>query len=165
MKKTNLLKPILIYILINIFSIITFNIIESLNTLMINNFARNISYVTHSIITIFLYLLLHKVFLRKIPSKIILNSICIIILFNLILYLSGYLMMNYGWSEIMAENGQFPILIFIHLNFGFIPLIELFQLPELLQMLMITFISLILLYYGSRKYQINNNRIYKKFSK
>ncbi len=158
MKKTNLLKPILIYIIINILSIITFNIIESFDKLMINSFVRSISYVIHSIITVFLYLFSYKKFLRKIPSKTILTSICIILLFNLILYLSGYLMMNYGWAEIMAENGQLPILIFINLNFGFIPLIQLLHLPELFQMLLITFISPILLYYGSRKYKININK-------
>lgn len=157
MKKSNLLRPILIYILINILSIIIFNLFESLDKLLINNFVRNISYITHSIITVFLYLLLYKKFLRKIPSKTILTSICIILLFNLLLYLSGYLMMNYGWSEIIVESGQLPILIFINLNFGFIPLIQLFNLPELFMMLLIIFISPILLYYASRKYKIKIN--------
>lgn len=63
-------------------------------------------------------------------------------------------MMNYGLSEIMVESGQLPILIFINLNFGFIPLFQLFNLPELFKMLLIIFIPPILLYYESKKYKI-----------
>jgi hypothetical protein len=150
MRKTYLLKPILIHVLISVFAGMIFNIIGSFDKLMINDFIRNIIYIIESVIIIFLYLLLGSKFLNEMSGKVILNSVVIILALNLILGLSGYLMMNFG-SQIMAENGQLPIIILTLFNYGFNPLVYLITLPELLGILLPCFMSPVFLYLGSRK--------------
>jgi len=131
MGKTALLKPFFIHILISILAIVVFNIINGFEKLMVNEPTRNIIYIVETIIVILLYFFFSSRVLKKLPNKIVLYSITIIITINLILGLSGYLMLNYS-SQIVVENGQFLILILMYFNYGFNPLLSLSSLPDFL---------------------------------
>ena len=150
MRKTEFLNPLLIYSIISILTGIVFSIIESIDKLMVQDFTRNITYIIEAALLIFLYLFLSNKFLKKVPNKTVLSSVFIILIINLVLGLSGYLMTNLG-SGIMTENGQVPIMIFIFLNSGFFSLLSLSTLPELLNIILMCLLSPILLYLGSKK--------------
>lgn len=106
-------------------------------------FKKNNKAINYEKIHLLKPILIH-ILIREIPSKTIVTSISIIILLNLILGLSRYLMMNYG-SGIIAESEQLPIIILLNFNFAF-KIIWLFNISELVNILLISFIPSIFLY-------------------
>ena len=106
-------------------------------------FKKNNKAINYEKIHLLKLILIH-ILIREIPSKTIVTSISIIILLNLILGLSRYLMMNYG-SGIIAESEQLPIIILLNFNFEF-KIIWLFNISELVNILLISFIPSIFLY-------------------
>lgn len=148
---TLFLRPFFIHLGICLLAAILFNSMGSFDQLMMEEFSRNIIYGIQTVIVIYLYLFFGKKFLNKISNRLLIKSIAMILAINVSLALSGYLMMSLG-SGIMAENGQFPIMIFMMFNYGFYSFVSSIPLlPEFLSLLVLCSVSPLLLYIGGRK--------------
>ncbi|MDV4151052.1 hypothetical protein R0131_09395 [Clostridium sp. AL.422] len=148
MRKTNFLKPILIHIVVLILSFIIVNIIWMIGELLTDNFIRSVVNASGSLIVAFLYIFLCRKFLKDLSRKTIWISIGIILSINLIFALCGFLMMNSG-SQNVVEGSQVPLLFLIIFNYGFLPLIHLLQLPNVLGYMLMSLLSPSLLYLGT----------------
>jgi len=152
MNKKEIFKVITFQLLFSILSGLAIGILSSSDFLMKEEIIRVITYSVISLVLIVVYIWMIKKFLLKFSEKIILRSSLIILFSNLILIISGFLIMKLG-SDISAENGQVPIIIAIFLNYGFIifiPIIELFKLPQILELLIFGSISPLFLYLANK---------------
>lgn len=148
MRETNFFKPIVIHIVVLILSFIIVNIIWMLGEVVTDNFIRSVVNASGSLIVAFLYIFLCRKFLKDLSRKTIWISIGIILSINLIFALCGFLMMNSG-SQNVVEGSQVPLLFLIIFNYGFLPLIHLLQLPDVLGFMLMSLLSPSLLYLGT----------------
>lgn len=149
MRKLMILKPLFIHLIITLLAIIIFETNFGFGKLISDDFVRYIIYGIDTVVVILLYLFLSNRFLRKISKNTLLISVGVLLSINLILGLSGFLMMRFG-SYLVAETGQLPIIILANLNVGFFPLISLLNLPEFLGIIFLCVLSPLFLYVGSR---------------
>lgn len=148
MKETNFLKPIVIHVVVLILSVIIVNVIWMLGEVLTNNLILSVVNVVGSLSVAFIYIFLCKKFLKDLSRKTIWISIGIILSINLIFALCGFLMMNSG-SQNVVESSQVPLLFLIGFNYGFLPLIYLLPLPDVLSFMLLSLLSPSLLYLGT----------------
>jgi hypothetical protein len=121
---------------------------------------RTFLYLMESIIILWLYFPIGKRILKHTSMRSLKNTTILFFSINLLLGITGYLLINFG-SGIMAENGQAPLLLIMFLNFNwyFILVHSFVSVPEVVTILAICFGSPFLLYLsGLKESRIRNKQ-------
>ncbi|MFD2639230.1 permease prefix domain 1-containing protein [Piscibacillus salipiscarius] len=143
-------KPWFVHIIIVIISALMFNVLQVMDQLIVNHIFRLIIYVAQTALVICLYFYFGRKLLSDLPKRIIYISVGSLLVLNLAIALSGYVMMNSS-NHITAENGQFPIMLLMVFNHSFhMILTSISVIPDIINILLISILSPLFLYIGSK---------------
>ena len=146
MKIKNVFKPMLTFFLVATLIGLAYNGIASIDSFMVKESSTIIVGLILSLLSVLLYLFLTNKHLKEIPKKTYMLSIGMVFIINLTLAIGGY-WFTHNSGGVSAENGQVLSMIFIFLNDGFLSILQILDLNELLTFIIASIIpSTVLLF-------------------